>query len=266
MSSLLAATRAELIKIMTLRSGWVVTGLVLALHVLVSIVNVRPTAEAVAAVTSDGLIEIFSGQPRPVDAALVEHLVASSFQMTQFLPVLAAVVAGQEFRSHQLGTTLLAVPRRGRLLVAKTLAAAVHLVVVSVLIAGTSAVFLHAATGDRYPGLLLTGAAFLGQAKFVGYAVLSGLVTTAVTVIARSALIGIVVSLAVLAVTLTQVLARSAPALDALFPVSAGRNLLLDAGAGGLTAGPGHALLVLVGWALATTVLAGFSLGMRDAR
>jgi ABC-2 type transport system permease protein len=42
---------------------------------------------------------------------------------------------------------------------------------------------------------------------------------------------------------------QAAPArLDALFPLSAGRNLLLDPALGELTAGRVHAALVIAGW------------------
>lgn len=266
MSALLAATRAELTKIRTLRSVSLVSGGILALQVLVMVPAMGRYAEAVAGITPDGIIEIFTGQPEPATEAILETLVASSFQMTQFLPAVAAVIAGQEFRSRQLGPTLLAVPRRGRLLAAKALAATGYLLVLTMLIAGISTAFTYAAIKDWNPGLLLTGDAFLGHGKFIAYALLSSLITFAVTVVARSTLIGIVVTVALLTVTLSQVLAGAAPAVDALFPLSAGRNLLLDPQMNRLTAGPAHALVVLIGWALATTSIAGVVLSRRDAR
>ncbi|GII84509.1 hypothetical protein Ssi03_24990 [Sphaerisporangium siamense] len=55
------------------------------------------------------------------------------------------------------------------------------------------------------------------------------------------------------------------PALDALLPVSAGRNLLLDPAGDDLTAGPWHPAAVLVAWPLIATLAAGVLLARRDA-
>jgi ABC-2 type transport system permease protein len=258
--------RAELTKILTLPRVWMCTGVILALHVLALLQPAELFAGAVADITPDGTIEIFVGEPEPATAAILGLLVSSSLQISLLLPILAAVIAGQEFRSSQLGLTVLAIPRRGRLLVGKTLAATGYLLVVSVLIAAISTAFMYAAVRDWNPGLLLSTDAFLGHGKFVVFAVLFSLTGSAITVIARSTLIGIIVSVALSAITMTQVLAGAAPALDALFPVSAARNLLLDSDLSRLTAGPEHGLVVLVGWTLATTVLAGISLRRRDAR
>ncbi|GAA3959464.1 hypothetical protein [Actinoplanes auranticolor] len=265
MSALRAVTRAELTKITTLRAGWLVLGAILALQVLVEAQVVGLTADAVAKITPDGTIEIFLGRPEPARAALLEFIRASSLQMSVFLPVLAAVIAGQEFRGGQLRASLLAVPRRGRLLAAKLVAAAGYLTLAAVLIAAISTGFSHLGVREWDPGLPVSGDALLGQAGFILYAVLLGVSTYAIAVIARSTLAAIGVSLALITVTMTQVLA-GAPGLDALFPVSAGRNLLLNPETSDLTSGPGQAVLVLVGWAVVTSLLAGLTLVQRDAR
>ncbi|MFI6507688.1 ABC transporter permease [Streptosporangium sp. NPDC050855] len=264
--AVLHATRAELSKILTLPGVWIVTGIILALDVLVMSASAGLYAEAVANITPDGIIEIFIGEPQPATGAVLDMLVAASLQIGVFLPIPAAVIAGQEFRSHQLGLTVLAVPRRGRLLAAKVLATTAYLLAVAVLIAGISTAFTYAAVKDWNPGLLLTGDAFLGQGRFVVFAVLFSLTGFAVTVIARSTLIGIVVTVVLLALTMMRSPDRTGPGLDAFLPAGAGRNLLLDAGANHLSAGPVHGLLVLVGWALVTTLIAGITLGRRDAR
>lgn len=265
-SAVLAATRAELTKILTLRSVWIFTGIILGLQSLVLSQAARLNAEAVANITPDGIIEIFVGQRQPANEALLDLLVASSLQMSLLLPSLAAVIAGQEFRSRQLGLTVLAVPQRGRLLVAKSLAVTIYLLLTTLLIVGISTAFMYVTIKDWNPGLLLSADALNGHARFIVYAVLFSLIGFAITVIARSALTGIIVTVAVIAVTMTQVLAEIAPALDALFPLSAGRNLLLNGTVNRLTAGPEHGLLVLVCWALATTIIAGITLSRRDAR
>lgn len=265
MNAVLTAARAELTKIISLRPVWIVTGVVIALHLLVSAANVRLNAEAVDRITPAGMIELFT-DPQPAHRAIVGFLVASSFQMGLFLPGIAAVIAGQEFRSHQLGQSLLAVPRRGRLIVAKTFATVGYLLFVSVVVAGISTAFMYVAVKDWNPGLLVSADAWRGQGKFVAFAVLTGLIGSGITMIARSTLVGVIVTVVLIAVTMTQLLAAFAPALDALLPLSAARNLLLDPADNKLSAGPHHALIVLVAWPLVTTTAAGITLGRRDAR
>ena len=263
---MLPAIRSELTKILTLRTAWLVLGAMLGLQLLVEVQALSLYADAVAKITPDGFIEIFIGQREPAEAAMLDGLVAASLQMSIFLPCFAAVLAGQEFRSRQLGLSVLAVPRRGRLVVAKSVAAAICLLVAAALIATISTTFNYLAIKDWNPGLLLTSQAVTGQLKFLAYAVLVGLITCAITVLARSTLVGIVVSVALVAVTMTQVLASASPSLDALLPISAGRNLLLNPQMSDLTSSPPYAAVVLVGWAVLSTVVAGVALSRRDAR
>ncbi|GII76147.1 hypothetical protein Sru01_11290 [Sphaerisporangium rufum] len=263
----LAAARAELTKIVTLRAVWFGTGAIVALHVLVLAQNVAADTAAVHAITPDGMIERFPGDVRPAREALVEYLAAASFQMDLFLPLVAAVAAGQEFRAGQLGTSLLAVPRCGRLVCAKTLATGGFLLALAVAVAAISTAFMYVTVKDWDPGLPVSAAALAAQGRFVAHAVLSGLTTYAITMITRSTLAGILVTVGLAALTMTQVLASIAPALDALVPLSAGRNLILSPGDGiTLSAGPGHAMAVLITWATVTTTVAALALTRRDAR
>lgn len=262
----LAATRAELTKIVTLRSTWLVTGVILALHLLISMANLRLNADAVANIGPDGLIELFPGEPRPAPQAIVDFLVAGSFQVCLFLPVLAAVLAGQEFRAHQLGQSVLAVPRRGTLVAAKTAAVTAYLLLVSLVVVGMSTACMYAAVKDWNPGVLTSGDALLAQGRLLTFAVLSALIGYAVTLIARNTLIGVGATVALIAVTMMQVLAVFVPTVDALFPLSAGRNLLLDPVDNRLTAGPAHALVVTVLWPAVTIAVAAVLLDRRDAR
>ena len=266
MIMIMAATRAEFTKIISLRSSWIATGIVVALHLLVQATNLRSNLDAVAAITPNGTIELFDGDPQPAHRTLVDFLVASSFQMGLFLPVLAAMIAGHEFRGRQLGQSVLAVPRRGRLIVAKTIAATGFLALVSALIAAISAAFLYTATRDWDPGLVTSADAWRGQAKFLAFAVLTGLVSVALTLLARNTLLGIVITVALIALTMTQLLAALAPVLDSLLPLSAGRNLLLNPAENDLSASPGQALLVLIVSPMVAMTVAGIALARRDAR
>ncbi|GAA3140261.1 hypothetical protein GCM10010466_34180 [Planomonospora alba] len=262
-----AAVRAELTKIVTLRAVWLVTGAVVGLHLLLWTQNIDAETEAVDGITADGMIERFPGTVRPAREALAEYLAASSFQMCLFLPFTAAVIGGQEFRAGQLGASLLAVPRRGLLVGAKTLATGGFLLSAAAVIAAISTAFMYGATRGWDPGLVVSAQAWAAQAKFLAYAVLSGLVTFAVTLIARSTLAGVLVTVVLTALTMSQVLAAFAPALDALVPLSAGRNLILLPGEDlRLSAGPAHAMAVLVAWPLLATVTAAVLLTRRDAR
>jgi hypothetical protein len=51
---IMAATRAEFTKIISLRSSWIATGIVVALHLLVQATNLRSNLDAVAAITPNG--------------------------------------------------------------------------------------------------------------------------------------------------------------------------------------------------------------------
>jgi ABC-2 type transport system permease protein len=245
--------RAELLKIRTLRSAWVVAGIILVIHLTVSLQTIGMTREAVDRIGPDGLIEIFIGERRPAGPELIALLVGASAQLSLFLPVPAAVIAGQEFRAQQLGATLLAMPRRGRLLAAKSLAFGAFLLVVLLVMIAVSNAAMYAAIKDWHPGLLLTGDALRGQAKFVVFALLYSLLSFALTVMVRSTLIGIVVTTGLMAVTMTQVAGR----LGDLLPLGAGLNLIQ-----GLTS-PYPALGVIVGWALVASAGAWLTLERR---
>lgn len=220
MIALMAPIRAELTKIVTLRSVWLVFAAVLGLQILVDAQALSLYADAVSKITEDGMIEIFVGQPEPAEAAMIDGLVASSLEMSVFLPSLAAVMAGQEFRGRQFGLSVLAVPRRGRLIAAKLAAAAVFLLLAALSIVAVSTTFTYLAVKDWDPGLLLTAEAVLGQTKFVAFSVLFCLAVYAITLITRSTLVAILVSVALVAVSMAQAFAN-VPGVDALLPVSA---------------------------------------------
>lgn len=263
---MLSVIRSELTKIVTLPTVWIVTGIVLALHTLVLLLPAQLIADAVENITPDGIIEVFIGQPQPAEVEILGLLVSSSLQAGLFLPVIAAVIAGQEFRSGQLGLAVLAVPRRGRLLAGKIAATGLYALAVGILITALSTGFMYQAVKDWNPGLLLTADAFAGHARFIAFAVLLSLTTLAMTLIARSTLTGIIITVILIAITMTQLLATTVPHVDALFPFSAARNLLLDPSINTLTASPDHGLAILIGWAVLTTAGAGVALWGRDAR
>ena len=266
-ATLPAAVRAEVVKLLTTRSVLLVTAAVLALHVLISWSDLGLTLTAVRHIAPDGTIELFEGEHQPAAPALAEQLMTSSLQIVVlFLPVVAAVLAGQEFRPGQLGTTVLAVPRRGVLMAAKSLVAAGWTLLITLLVQAVSAFFLQLAVRGRVPGLLRRSDVLTDEVKVLALAVLLCLFAFALTTLLRSTLLGVVTLLVLTIVTMTQVLARTVPALDALLPVSAGRNLLLDPREDVLSSGALLASVVLVTWAAVSTLAAGYALNLRDAR
>lgn len=267
MSVLFAAAGAELSKIRSSRIVWLITGAVIALHLLIGQANLRNTSTAVEGITPDGLIEIFADERQPAGEALIDLLVSFSLQIVvMFLPIIAVVIAGQEFRAGQLAQSVLAVPRRGLLMAAKAIALVVFMAGVAILVELISNAYMFLAVKDWDPGLLLGADTLADHGKLLALAVLVSLVSFAITTPTRSTLIGIVVSVLLMALAMTQVLARTVPAVDALLPVSAGRNLLLDPADADLSSSAGYAAIVLVAWALLSTLAAGLLLSRRDAR
>ena len=245
---------------------WVISGVLLALHLLVLSTALSLFAEAVVNITPDVIIEIFTGEPERAGPAIVGFTAASSLQVSLLLPIIAAVVAGQEFRGHQLGVSVLAVPDRRRLIAAKTLATAVTLLAIAVVIAAISAAFTYDAVKQWNPGLMTSREMLLAEGRYLAFAVLYGLTGFAISIIGRRALAGIIGSLVLVLITMSQAMTFVSPHLDALFPLSAGRNLLLEGDVNDLTSGRVQALAVLLVWAAAGVAVSGVLLNRRDAR
>lgn len=255
--------RAELTKTLSQRSVWIAIAILLGLQILVGAQTLPLYSDAVSAITPDGIIEVFEGQPQPADQAMVESLVSSSLEMTLFLPVVAVLLVGQEFKNRQLRTSVLAVPARGRLMAAKLASATAFFLVPVLLVAAVSAVFTFLAVKDWKPGLLFEPAALSGQVQFIGFALAACLLAAGITMVARS----VVVAAVVVVVMAMLSYAQAAPAaIDPFLPVSAGRNLLLDATTStDLTSTPGVATLVLLAWVVVTGTAAALTVARRDA-
>jgi ABC-2 type transport system permease protein len=248
---------AELARIGSRRRFWLSAAALIGLHVLVSAENLEQTRAAVARITPYGIIEIFAGEPEPARPALIGWLLASSLQMSLFLPVIAAVAARPEMTA-----SLLATPRRIRLMIGKTVAVSVVLLALAVTIATISGLFLFAEVNRWDAGLAVSADALRGQAAYLVFALLSALPAFAFTLITRSTLGGILVTVLVAAGTMAQLPAR----FDAWLPLSAGRNLLLDPAYLRLSSGPSAAWSVLAGWALISVAVATGLAVKRDAR
>ena len=255
--------RAELTKILTQRSVWIAVGILIGLQLLIGVQTLPLYADAVAAITPEGIIEVFPGLRQPAEEAMIESLVSSSLEMSLFLPVIAVILMGQELSHKQLRTSLLAVPARGRLLVAKLAAATLFFLVPVLLVVAVSALFAFLAVKDWNPGLLFAPEAVAGQLQFIGFALAACLASAGITLLLRNVVVSAVVVVAMAAVSYAQ----AAPAaIDPYLPVSAGRNLLLDTVTStDLTSSAAVAVAVLVAWVLLTGVGSAVAVVRRDA-
>jgi ABC-2 type transport system permease protein len=174
--------------------------------------------------------------------------------------ILAVLVMGNEYSTGMIGVTLTAVPRRGRVLVAKAV-----LVAAVVAVAATVAV-----AGSLIVGRLLLPAHDLGLRPAVGsvlYLVLIGLLSlgTATAVRNPAAAVGVVLALLYALPIVAGVVTDPAwqKHLQQIGPASAG--LAVQATTGHLVIGPWKGLGVLALWAFGALLAGGALLTRRDA-
>lgn len=222
------ALRAEVTKTFSLRSVRVVLAaafVVPALLALASGLGFDPTVGAWFAIESHGFETAGFGQP--------------------FVILLAALIAGTEYLDGQLRTTLLAIPRRGRVLAAKFLLVGVLSFVVGFVAIGASVLVEHAALGVHAmrPAEFTIGMAWNLLGVGVNYALI-GLLAAGVTIVARTYVVALIVLVPlVLGVTIS--LVGAIPALKFL-PDLAGIQLLMSyPGVGLLDPIPGGTVMAL---------------------
>ncbi|KQZ25084.1 ABC transporter permease [Microbacterium sp. Root553] len=108
--------------------------------------------------------------------------------------LLAALIAGSEYADGQLRTTLTATPRRGRVIAAKFTVIATTAVLIGILATSAAVLLAHAALGEQ--GLSI-GEFSAGMGwNVVGVAVnytLIGVISAAITVLARTPVVALVV-------------------------------------------------------------------------
>jgi ABC-2 type transport system permease protein len=177
--------------------------------------------------------------------------------------LLAALIAGTEYTDGQLRTTLTATPKRGRVLAAKFIVIAVVALLVGNLATSAAVLLKHAVLGEN--GLSLSEfTAGMGW-NLVGVAVnytLIGLIAAAVTVLARTFIVTLVV-LVPLVLGLTISLLRVIPALKFL-PDLAGIQLLTGyPGVGLLDPIPGG--IVMAAWTVLFGVTSWLVFRRRDS-
>lgn len=259
--------RSELTKFLTLPSVWLATGVLLALNVFFQYQLLSFNIETVANVGPDGMSES-NGQPVHAETELREMLVASVFNPGLLFPILGAVIAGAEFRAGQLGLSMVAVPDRMHLVLGKVLATTACVLGLGAVCIVMAKAFMYAVVSDWNPGMLWSAETLAGEARLLLFIVTSTLIGVGITLITRRTLAGIVMTVILIMLTVTQVVAMISPGVDAFLPVSAARNLLLQGAEAGapLTGSAGHGAMVLIGWALVATVVAALVIRRRDVR
>ncbi len=223
--------RTELLKLAGLPSAWVAAGLGLLVPPLLVTLNSR----AVPSGPDTGFLELTLGVLGPL--------------------VLGTIAAGSEYRGGQIRTSLVCVPSRLRLLVAKTGAVVLTVAVTAAL----SAVLTLAVAG------VLTAGSVPRIAGVVVYWVLGALLAYGITLLARSGVLPLTVLILNSSVVSVSFLLSKVTPLAAYLPDLAGVHLFLHATASPRDLAPVTAGLVMAAWVAALLGVAGYVFHRRDA-
>lgn len=179
-----------------------------------------------------------------------------------FVVVLGALWAASEYGdTRQISTTLTATPRRGRVITVKMALLALTTALIAVFSMGGAVMITHAATGDGLDPIRLTPEIWSLVAGLALAWTLTGLIAFALGLLARTAVVPLIVLLP-LVVGLGSFLAGIwNPAR--YFPVVSGSAVYAPPGAGVLS--PALGGLVHGAWALVLVLVAGVVFARRDA-
>lgn len=225
------AFRAELSKLMTLPAAWMTVGLAV---VFVGLMCAALSAAGARAAVRSG------GSVATVSAAMS---VVGALPLLQIgVIVLGTLPVGHEYSGRQIRTSLAAVPSRGMLLAAKTLAAVVAVTVAAVLtVAGALAGAWAGLAGAHVTAAAFTAADIRHLLGAVVALVLLGLLAHAAALLARGAIPALVGVLALVLVVSPLLAAATAQARwlpDRAAALLAGgtADSVLNAGTGALVA------------------------------
>ncbi|RGE22414.1 ABC transporter permease [Leucobacter sp. wl10] len=254
---------AELHKTLTLPSTWVALAVTILGTAAITVLNANYARSAIASgdVWDRGLLSPFetgySGMPLGTVGAVVLGVVAIGSEYTA-----ASTDAGG---GRQITTTLAAMPGRTGVLLAKT-AVVVLLVALSAAVAiplstGIAAVMLGDAAVPT-PGFGEAAARSAGAAL---YWALTAVMAIAITALARTVMIPLVVLIANSSVVSVSILLSRVTPLAFWLPDAAGQRLFGDLSMmeGALDAGPGG--LVMAAWAALLLGIAAVVFARRDA-
>lgn len=272
MSAVRHLIAGELIKLLTLPAARRMTLVLLAAGIYLDVQASIGLRDSLSTLDANGLTHAYITGPVNAEADFLGSLGTDLLTLATLLtPALGAFVAGSEFRSGQIGLSVLTAPRRWRLVAAKALALAAHTLVLGVLLALVSTASTWWTVRDWRPELLVRAEAVERMAGGVALMVATALLGLALTLVARRTLAGIVALVVFALITTTQALAVRTPLLDALTPLSAARNALLQtgyavsqAGGAGFSSAPLAGWLVVAAWVLGSLTVAAAALRRRD--
>lgn len=268
---MLSTVRSELTKIITLPSVWIVTGILLALSIYFQFQGYLYIGQALETLDADGN-HWWYRRPVPAVLDIASDVGGGVFQPGIFFPILGAVIAGAEFRTGQLGISVLAVPNRYRMVLGKTIATAIYALGFGLAFAVMALVSTYLATRHWEPDLVWRPDALMGLGGAVLFLVAITLISFGFTLMTRRTLFGILITSAFTGLVMIPVLYGISPLLDALTPMSAARNWLLqtdvleDVGGRPFSSGPEFGALVLASWATLVPIAAAVTIQGRDAR
>lgn len=261
--------RSEFTKIITLPSVWIVTGILLAIGLFFQYQGMSVTLETLETLDANGM-HWWYGRPIDAELDLFSTMGAVIFNPAIFFIILGAVIAGAEFRTGQLGLSVLAVPSRTRFVIGKTIATTLYALIIGLIFAAMTFFFTYLSVKNWQPNLIWRPEALMQTAGGILFIVAITLMTLGITLITRRTLRGILVMGGAIVVTTSQVIASFVPTLDALTPISAARNLLLqsDTGIPGppFSSSPEMGALVLAGWIVLMFSISMATIQRRDAR
>ncbi|MFT4234626.1 MAG: ABC transporter permease subunit [Microbacterium sp.] len=206
------------------------------------------------------------GSPQADYDAYAEMIVDKTGYVEIVLVVLAALMVTNEYRSGQVKTTFLSVPRRTPVLIAKALIIATVAFVIGVVSSSIGfAVAPSILAGGGYSSpldasnavrLILGSGLYLAALSIIGIA-LGVLIRNVV-----ASVLSVFVLLLILPVV-PQMFSEHGAEVTQFFPIQAGSLLLAQEGSGAFDPWIGY--LILVGWALTLSVIAAVVLRRRDA-
>jgi ABC-2 type transport system permease protein len=269
-TGMLAIIRSELTKIRTLPSVWIITGILLSLSLLFQYQVMTGNMEALKTLDADGM-HWWYDRPVPADLNIIDSMASVVFSPGIFFAVLGAVIAGAEFRTGQLGVSVLAVPSRSKLVIGKTIATALYALLFGLIFTAMTILFTYFAVKDWQPDLIWRSEALVNMAGAGLFIIAVTLITLGITLITRRTLFGILVMGGLIGTTISQAIAAFAPAVDALTPISAARNFLLqndgmDIGGPPFSSSPTIGALVLSGWVILAFIGSIVTIQRRDSR
>lgn len=255
--------RAELHKALTLPGVWIGLSVPAVASVAVTVLNAEIVRRAVESGRTDMVADTSPFETGFVAAPILGVVGAV---------VVGVLVAGSEYTTdraeagggRQISTTLTAMPRRTNVFVGKALVVvAIVVALAAVSIPGNLAV-ARALMGGAGTETVTAEAAWTRCAGAALYMVLMGLMACAVTVLARTTAVPLVILIANGSLVSFSLLLSNVTPLAFWLPDLAGRRLFgIGTVEGGLDAGPGA--IVMAAWAVGLLAVAAVVFRRRDA-